>query len=111
LDGYFVGSMAFLKKGHLILLPNSIWSTYDKKCYIESISINCSEIISEFSSLIYECLSSLFDLKLVASIIDQVCVLLHYNNPIEEASFMLDGRYPVSFHYKEAYKYIWWLLL
>jgi hypothetical protein len=76
-----------------------------RECYIESLNINCNVISSNLFDLTERCLPALLRLKLPGSIIQREAIRLDKKHPLEEFTFVLDGRKPLAFTLKDNRDY------
>jgi hypothetical protein len=76
-----------------------------RKCHIKSLSVNCNTITSDFFKLVDNCLPALLRLKLAGSIFGRVAIRLDDVHPLEEVAFILDGRNPLGFTFKDDRDY------
>jgi hypothetical protein len=72
-----------------------------RKCHIKSLSVNCNTISSDFFKLVDNCLPALLRLKLAGSIFGRVSIRLDNEHPLKEFTFILDGRNPLGFTFKD----------
>jgi hypothetical protein len=81
-----------------------------RPCYIESLNINCDVLSDNFLGSINKCLPALLRLKLTSSISAfGAGIILGKKHPLEEFTFVLDGRKPLGFKFKDNRDHCWYL--
>jgi hypothetical protein len=81
-----------------------------RPCYIESLSINCNDVSSCSFSLISIYLPTLLRLKLADSMVSsREFIVLDTKHPLEEFTFVLNGRNPLCFSFKDKRDHFYYL--
>jgi hypothetical protein len=73
-----------------------------RRCYIESLNVNCNVIIPQFHYLVEKCLPALLRLKLAGAVVQRVGCSLDNHHPLEEFTLDLDRKNPQAFIFKDC---------
>jgi hypothetical protein len=109
LTPYFNGCPDSVKSFDIDCFQVEFYPSIIGPCYIESLNINCNVISSNLFDLTENCIPALLRLKLSGLITRREVILLDKKHPLEEFTFVLDGREPLGFTFKDNRSHCWYL--